>query len=131
MFAMLARTRFDVSRSRGLTRFVGRDTDMATLEGALAQAQAGHGQVVGVVAEAGTGKSRLCFEFAERCRAAGMRVIEGRCAPYGKNIPLLPILQIFRHYYGITEQDSDQGARERSLVHVIEVDDSTPLGPVE
>ena len=32
--------------------------------------RAGHGQVVGVVAEAGTGKSRLCFEFAERCRAA-------------------------------------------------------------
>src|SRR5262245_26610716 len=62
-------TRFDVSRSRGLTRFVGRDTDMATLEAALEQAQAGHGQVVGVVAEAGTGKSRLCFEFAERCRA--------------------------------------------------------------
>ena len=42
-----------------LTRFVGRDEDMATLEAALAQAQAGHGQVVGIVAPAGTGKSRL------------------------------------------------------------------------
>ena len=31
----------------------------------------GNGQVVGVVAEAGTGKSRLCFEFLERCRARG------------------------------------------------------------
>ncbi len=86
---------------------------MDVLEAALARARAGNGQVIGVVAEAGTGKSRLCYEFAEHCRAAGMRVIEGRCAAYGKNVPLLPILQIFRHYYGITEQDSDrQRARE-------------------
>jgi class 3 adenylate cyclase len=105
------RTRLEVARARGLTRFVGRDAEMDVLEAALARARSGNGQVIGVVAEAGTGKSRLCYEFAEHCRAAGMRVIEGRCAPYGKNVPLLPILQVFRHYYGITEQDSDQSAR--------------------
>src|SRR5262249_46594319 len=55
------RTRLEIARGRGLTRFVGRDADMQTLEAALEQACAGHGQVVGVVAEAGTGKSRLCF----------------------------------------------------------------------
>ena len=37
----------------------------------------GHGQVVGVVAEAGVGKSRLCFEFLERCRASGIAVLRG------------------------------------------------------
>ena len=36
----------------------------------------GNGQVVGVVAEAGLGKSRLCFEFLERCRARGIAVYE-------------------------------------------------------
>jgi Adenylate and Guanylate cyclase catalytic domain/AAA ATPase domain len=81
-----AATRFDVSRSRGLTRFVGRDTDMATLDAALEQSQAGYGQVVGVVAEAGTGKSRLCFEFAERCRARGMTVIEGHALAHGPEL---------------------------------------------
>jgi class 3 adenylate cyclase len=106
-----ARTRFDVSRNRGLTRFVGRDADMATLEAALEQAQAGHGQVVGVVAEAGTGKSRLCFEFAERCRARGMTVNEGHAVAHGKNIPYLPMLQVFRGYYGITEQDASCARR--------------------
>ena len=60
------RTRFDVSRARGLSRFVGRGADMQTLESALAQSRQGRGQVVGIVAEAGTGKSRLCFEFMER-----------------------------------------------------------------
>ena len=33
--------------------------------------------VIGLVAEAGVGKSRLCFEFAERCRAKGVPVLEG------------------------------------------------------
>ena len=65
------RTRLDVSRARGFSRFVGRANDMETLDAALANAQDGNGQVVGIVAEAGTGKSRLCFEFLERCRARG------------------------------------------------------------
>jgi hypothetical protein len=82
-----ARTRLDVSRQRGLSRFVGRDADLRVLEDALAQAEAGSGQVVGVVAEAGTGKSRLCLEFLERCRARGMRVWEGRAVAHGRNIP--------------------------------------------
>jgi len=119
-----ARTRFDVSRSRGLTRFVGRDADMATLEAALEQAQAGHGQVVGVVAEAGTGKSRLCFEFAQRCRTRGMTVNEGHAVAHGKNIPYLPILQVFRGYYGITEQDDDRTAREKIAGRLLLLDES-------
>jgi len=116
-------SRLEVARARGLTRFVGRGAEMDVLETALARARAGNGQVIGVVAEAGTGKSRLCYEFAERCRAAGMRVIEGRCAPYGKNVPLLPILQVFRHYYGITEQDSDESAREKIAGHLLQLDE--------
>ena len=107
------RTRFDASRARGLTRFVGRDDDMRTLDVALERACAGNGQVVGVVAEAGTGKSRLCFEFLERCRAKGLRVLVGGGVAHGKNIPLLPILQVFREYYGISERDSDQLVREK------------------
>jgi class 3 adenylate cyclase len=107
------RTRFDASRARGLTRFVGRDDDMRTLDVALERACAGNGQVVGIVAEAGTGKSRLCFEFLERCRANGLRVLMGGGVAHGKNIPLLPILQVFREYYGISERDSDQLVREK------------------
>ena len=106
-------SRFDMSRARGLTRFVGRDEDMAMLEQAFEQAQKGNGQVVGVVAQAGTGKSRLCFEFAERCRARGLQVLAGTGVAHGKNIPFLPILQIFRQYFGISEQDADRNAREK------------------
>jgi adenylate cyclase len=106
-------TRFDVSRARGLTRFVGRDDDMGALDAALAQAREGNGQVVGIVAEAGTGKSRLCFEFLERCRADGQLVNVGRAVAHGKNIPFLPILEAFRDYFDIGEKDSDRLVREK------------------
>ena len=107
------RTRFDVSRSRGLTRLIGREDDAAFLERALEQAQAGDGQVVGVVAEAGVGKSRLCFEFLESCRARGFRTHEGRAVAHGRNVPLLPILQAFRSYFEIGEGDDARRVREK------------------
>jgi adenylate cyclase len=77
---------------------------------------------VGVVAEAGTGKSRLCFEFLEGCRAAGLRVLQGTGVAHGKNIPLLPMMQVFRQYYGITEQDSDRAAREKIAGRLLLID---------
>ena len=126
-----ARTRFDISRARGLSRFVGRAADLRTLDDALEQTAAGNGQVVGVVAEAGTGKSRLCFEFLERCRASGMSVYEGRAVAHGRNIPFLPILELFRAYYGITLEDDDRNAREKIAGRMVLLDhgfaDALPL----
>src|SRR5262245_36810860 len=116
--------KLDVSRARGFSRFVGRESDMQTLEAALAQAQAGNGQVVGIVAEAGTGKSRLCFEFVERRRARGMNVLIGRGVAHGKNIPYLPMLEIFRGYFGIAEADSDKDVREKIAGRLLLTDQS-------
>ena len=58
---------------RGLSRFVGRADELKALEAALERGSAAAAQVIGVVAEPGVGKSRLCHEFAERCRAAVSR----------------------------------------------------------
>jgi class 3 adenylate cyclase len=118
------KTRLDVSLARGLSQFVGRETDMQSLESALAQAQGGNGQVVGIVAEAGTGKSRLCFEFLESCRARGMQVVAGNGVAHGKNIPLLPILQAFRAYYAISERDDDRTVREKIAGRLLLLDAS-------
>ncbi len=119
-----ARNRFDVSRSRGLSRFVGRASEVRTLEAALAAARAGHGAVVGVVAQAGTGKSRLCYEFLESCRAAGFNVHEGRAVAHGKSIPLIPILEIFRSYFAIGDRDDDRLAREKIAGRLLLLDEA-------
>jgi adenylate cyclase len=118
-----ARTRFDVSRARGLVRFVGRDAETRTLDAALDAARAGHGAVAGVVAQAGTGKSRLCFEFLEGCRRAGLTVHEGRAVAHGKSIPLIPILEIFRSNFGIEDRDDPRVAREKIAGRLLLLDE--------
>jgi AAA ATPase domain len=69
--------------------------------------------VISVVAPAGTGKSRLCFELLERCRAKGLAVLEAQAMADGHSIPLRPLLELFRQRFGISERDSDLAAREK------------------
>ena len=107
------RTRLDVSRSRGLSKFVGRADEMATLEAAVNRAIDGNAQVVGVVGEAGVGKSRLCSEFLERCRAKGLTTFEASGVAHGKAVPFLPMLRLFRAFFGIRDEDSETTSREK------------------
>lgn len=119
-----ATTRLDVSRARGLTRFVGREADLATLETALEQAREGQGQVVGIVAAAGTGKSRLCHEFAERCRDRGLAVNVGHGLAHGRSLPYLPMLEVFRAYFGVRPDDDDAAVREKIAGRLLLLDES-------
>ena len=66
------RTRLQRAAGRGLTRFVGRDRELAALGHAADQAKAGHGQLVAAMAEAGAGKSRLYFEFKAKNQSGWM-----------------------------------------------------------
>jgi class 3 adenylate cyclase/tetratricopeptide (TPR) repeat protein len=118
------RTRLEVSRARGFSKFVGREREMAILEDALDRALQGNGQVVGIVADAGVGKSRLCLEFVERCRGRGLFVNEGHCPAHGKVVPYLPILELFRSYFGITPQDPDEEARRKTAGTLLLLDEA-------
>jgi class 3 adenylate cyclase/tetratricopeptide (TPR) repeat protein len=122
------RTRLDVSRVRGFTKFVGRQSEIAALEAVLERAVAGNAQVVGVVAEPGTGKSRLCYEFAERCRAREIPVYEGHGVAHGKAIPLLPILEFQRGYFGINEHDTPRAARDKIAGRMVLLDETLTEG---
>ena len=117
------RTRLDVSRARGFSRFVGRADEMQILEAALTRVEEGNPAVIGVVGDAGVGKSRLCFEFLERCRARGLMTYETHGVAHGKSVPLLPILRLFRAFFGVTEQDSDSTARERIAGRLLLLDE--------
>jgi class 3 adenylate cyclase/tetratricopeptide (TPR) repeat protein len=126
-----ARSRLDLSRERGLSRFVGRGDEMKLLEEALEQAKQGNGAVIGVVAEPGVGKSRLCHELAEHCRARGIEVYEAQAQAHGEAIPFMPILQGMRGYFGIEDRDSDRIAREKIAGRLLLLDpdfaDDLPL----
>ncbi len=90
------RTRLEASRRRGFSRLVGREGELARLWRVLDDVVAGSGQVVGMVGDAGVGKSRLCLEFIERCRAQGITVHEAHCTAHGAGVPLLPIRELVR-----------------------------------
>ena len=126
-----ARSRLDLSRERGLSRFVGRAKEMKVLEEALERAKQGHGEVIGIVADPGVGKSRLCHEFAERCRAQGIDVYEAQAQAHGEAIPFLPVLQMMRGYFGIEDRDSERVAREKIAGRLLLLDpdfsDDLPL----
>ena len=117
------RTRLDRSRARGFSRFVGRADEMQTLETALARVRAGEPQVVSVVAEAGSGKSRLCYEFLEQCRAHGVPCHEAHGVAHGKATPLVPVLELYRSYFGIAEDDGDRTAREKIAGRLVLLDE--------
>jgi class 3 adenylate cyclase/tetratricopeptide (TPR) repeat protein len=107
------RTRLDVSRARGFSRFVGRDAESRAVDDALQAALAGEGNVIALCAEAGVGKSRLALEFATRCRARGLAVYEAHGVAHGKTVPLLPTLDLLRSYFGITDRDGPAEARRK------------------
>jgi class 3 adenylate cyclase/tetratricopeptide (TPR) repeat protein len=107
------RTRLDRSRARGFTRFVGRERELALLDAALDRMLEGSGCVVGVVADAGTGKSRLCAEFVDRVRQRGVRLHEAHCPAHGRSIAFLPVLELLRSWFEITDRDSPRDARRK------------------
>jgi adenylate cyclase len=53
-----------------------------------------------------------------------MSVLTGRAVAHGKNIPYLPVLEVFRAYYGITEADSPQAVREKIAGRLVLTDES-------
>jgi class 3 adenylate cyclase/tetratricopeptide (TPR) repeat protein len=108
-----ARSRLDLSRESGFSRFVGRAEEIAVLEGALERAKAGEGAAVGIVAEPGVGKSRLCHEFAGRCRAEGIEVFECQGQAHARDVPFMPVLQMLRSYFGIADGDPERIVREK------------------
>ncbi len=100
-------TRIAASVAKGLTPFVGRKNSMSVLQGVYANLQAGFGQVVGIVGEAGVGKSRLLLEFINSLAEEKFTYLEGRCLHYGSTMSYLPVLDIIRSYFEIKTNDSD------------------------
>jgi len=88
-------TRLEASRRTGFTPYVGRQSELSTLQARVARAAAERGSVVAVVGEPGAGKSRLLYELQESLRTEpGLRLVQGRCRAYGDGVPYGVFVQI-------------------------------------
>jgi predicted ATPase len=117
------RTRLQVSAQRGLTRFIGRHSEMEQLRRALERAKAGHGQIVGVMGEPGLGKSRLFYEF-KLTSQAGCLVLEAYSVSHGKASPYLPVIELLKSYFHIEPSDDERQRRAKVTGYVLVLDRS-------
>ena len=107
------RLRWNARTVRELTRFVGRDAELATLQGMLERAGRGAGQVCAIVGEPGVGKSRLVHEFVNSAHAASWTRLETGTSSLDTSAIYLPLANLLRTWFGIGERDTLAEAADR------------------
>ena len=110
-----------VRQAAVLTRFVGREAELAQMRRALELAREGHGQMVAAIGEAGVGKSRLFFEFKAAVQS-GCLVLEAYSVSHGKASAYLPVVELLRQYFRITAEDDSRLRREKVIGKVLGLD---------
>lgn len=122
--ASASRTRVQAAAARGLTRFVGRQTEIEMLAKALGRVAEGRGQIVALVGEPGVGKSRLLWEFTHSHRLQGWAVLESASVSYGKATAYKPLGDLLRSYFQVDDRDDARRIREKLTGKLLTLDKS-------
>jgi len=127
------KTRIEAAAVAGLTKFVGRRREMETLQESLEKTRSGSGQVVGIVGEAGVGKSRLILEMRRLFPREEYGYLEGRCLHYGSSMAYLPLLDILRSYFQIKEGEQESPIKNKMKEKIFQLDEKlkTVLPPFQ
>lgn len=107
------RTRLEAAARRGLVKFVGREAELIEMRRALERVQSGHGQIVGVVGEAGVGKSRLFHQF-KATLGGGFKMLETSGVAHAKGWVYLPLVEMLQKYFDFQPND-DAAERRRKI----------------
>lgn len=111
--------------SRSVLR--GRAGELARLREALVEAGTAGSRIVGIVGAPGSGKSRVCAEFADECRAAHVPVLEARAQLFGHATPLQPVLEFLRSaVIRVAPGDDAAAIRARVATLVEDMGDEAP-----
>lgn len=102
-----------VAAARGLTPLVGRDEELAQLEACFQRLQGSLSQVVSVVGDAGSGKSRLLYEFKRSLGDRDVVFFEGRCEALNQSVPYHVFIGMLRQYFDLRPGEPEQVACER------------------
>src|SRR5689334_657859 len=121
--AVPIRSRLDTAATaRPRSPLRGREPELARLDAALDAMLAGSGQVVSIVGEAGVGKSRLCLEFARRCRERGCLVIEAPAVSHGRAAGYRPGVELHRRYFEVESGDDAATVRAKVAARLRDLD---------
>ena len=87
--------------------FVNREKEIVLLKKAF-EKSIEHGPIItGITGEAGIGKTSLFKHFSQLVVKQRALILKGRCRPYGQLTALFPLIQMYRSYFDIHQQDSD------------------------
>ncbi len=100
---------------------VGREAELTLVEQKLTQVLSGHGQIIGITAEAGMGKSRLVAEIIRLAQEHQSIGYGGECQSYGTNISYLVWQPIWRSFFGLdsagdTQEQISELERQLTLI---------------
>jgi tetratricopeptide (TPR) repeat protein len=84
---------------RPLSPFVGREEELATVRARVRQVEGGRGQVVAVLGEPGTGKSRLCDECVQGLLTSPWRILHTQGTAAGQAMPYEPVRDLLQGYF--------------------------------
>jgi class 3 adenylate cyclase/tetratricopeptide (TPR) repeat protein len=125
-----ARSSLAAAVSRGLSRFVGREAELARLDTARQSAAEGRGQVVGLVGEPGVGKSRLVHEFTRPERMREWLVLKVAAVSYGKTTAYGPVIDLLRSYFGVEHRDEPRNVRAKVTARLSALEPNlAPMAP--
>ena len=116
------RKRLHAAVARGLSSFVGRNTEIDIFTRILQQASSGHGQILALCGEPGMGKSRLVYEFTHSHLPKEWTMLEGTSASYGKATPYYPLIALLRRYFKVDEGESRESVRTKVQTHLLGLD---------
>ena len=111
---------------------VGRDSELNRLELQVMKVINGEGSVANIIGEAGIGKSRLMAELRQREVMRKVTLLEGRAISIGRNLSFHPLIDLLKHWAGISEEDSEAAAfdkLERTIraIHPEEAEEILPF----
>src|SRR5437870_7498005 len=118
------RRRLQAAVARGLSPFVGRQSELEALQQALTRAGAGQGQVVALLGEPGVGKSRLVYEFLHSHHTQGWLRLESSSVSYGKATAYLPVCDLLKAYCHIEDRDDLRTVRAKITGQLLTLDDA-------
>jgi class 3 adenylate cyclase/tetratricopeptide (TPR) repeat protein len=103
-----------IRRVQGLNaRLVGRSGQMESLRRHMAMVMQGHGHCVLLEGEAGTGKSRLIWEFKKQLPGKSVRWLQGNAYAFSRNVPYLPIIDLLKRVLEVRDEDSRDAVRAK------------------
>ena len=118
------RRRLQAAVTRGLSPFVGRQSELEALWQALARSGTGQGQVVALIGEPGVGKSRLVYEFLHSHHTQGWLRLESSSVSYGKATAYLPVCDLLKAYCHIEDRDDLRTVRVKVTGQLLTLDDT-------